>query len=346
LNSNAFTYFKNSEKVTISVGNSPRAFSHQLIVQGSDIYVAGYTGKNNGATFLFDRTFYVKNDQKVFLGNEKGRSIRIVPADGDIHTITETYRHSEFYSAIKKGMYWKNEVGTELKGSNDNWYSTITPIDMSVTETDVFVIGSERLNNKHNPLIWHNGTLISIEKPIDDLSKVHYLKVIADENDYYIFGRIEGNTSLSPLPIGDKRTRLVIWKNGEVYSITGGGRFGISFTDATLSSDKLHLVYEEIDYASEQYSVRHVYFVDGQEVFSRASTPFQGGYREEMVAMCVSGQDVFIALENRYSPTSGQKSQFGYWHNGTSTLTSYLSFDEHILPSIIGKKSSAHIHKL
>ncbi len=191
-------YFKND----VAVSNGSQTWVYAMVVVNNDVYLAGY--EQNAS--LKNVAKYWKNGVGVSLTDgTKDAEIKAMQVVGADVYVTGTDGGN--------AKYWKNGVVTNLSNVLSQAYSIF------VLGNDVYIGGSENINNTVVPKYWKNGVVITLGSK-DGL--VYSIQVIG--NDVYAVGR--------ELNSANTRSLAKYWKNGVSVNLTdgisGGGAYATS----------------------------------------------------------------------------------------------------------------------
>jgi hypothetical protein len=181
--------WKNGAVTDITNGMNSDTRAWDMLVNGTDVYIAGYIDMTNGK-----KACYWKNGTLVYFdasttfGNSEAH--RIVVDGADVY--------ASGY-ANNKAMYWKNTTATQL--ATTNGYS----FGIAVNGTDVFLAaGIEQSNTNYRAASIKNGTVTQLSNASNHSSSAYGIGI--KDNDVYVIGGVNATTSSS--------MQAVYWKNG------------------------------------------------------------------------------------------------------------------------------------
>lgn len=185
-------------EITSNTGaNATEARVYDMVVVGSDVYLAGYETMSSNPFNRLPK--YWKNGQAVILNATAGiNSVvhRIVVAGSDVHCSGESEG---------KPTYWKNGAPTNLSSANGWSYG------LAVNGTDVFTAGSVSTGaNIYNASIWKNGSQTVLSNRTTQ-GTVSVFGVGVDGNDVYVIGSVPDATQ--------SNAKSVYWKNGSLVEL-------------------------------------------------------------------------------------------------------------------------------
>jgi hypothetical protein len=193
----------NSVPTVLPFSTTASRFALSVAVEGSDLYVGGIdigaqtqglVWKNGVATPITNTNNSAQYVKLVRFGNET-LSLMIVPNE-------DGYRQGLLHKLGDDGS-------TGSFGLAQTATVETTVSDLFITENgDKYIVGSEYIDNKYNPILWKNGTRVTYfpESDCDILPN----SIFIDGTDVYITGTQEGCDE----------DKLVAWKNGVPLAVT------------------------------------------------------------------------------------------------------------------------------
>jgi hypothetical protein len=187
--------WKNGVATTLSDSNAVYAEATAITIAGNDVYIVGQE-----YTPPISRIVMWKNGIRTVIEesnpNESCKPQSIAVFNGDVYIAGE-FSHSAYF--------WKNGVGTRL---SDNRPTSANAV--AISGTDVYVVGTEKINGKNIATIWKNG--ISSFLPNDSTQDAFATSICIARNDVYVAGT-QGwvNRGMS---------KVKLWKNGSEVNFT------------------------------------------------------------------------------------------------------------------------------
>jgi hypothetical protein len=181
--------WKNGVVTAITNGMNSDTRAWDMVVNGTDVYIAGYIDMTNGR-----KACYWKNGTLVYFDASttinNSQAHRIVVNGTDIYA-------SGF--ADSKATYWKNTTATQLSTANSYSYG------IAVNGTDVFTAaGIAQSNNNYRAASIKNGTVTQLSNASNYSSSAFGIGV--KDNDVYVIGGVNVTNGSS--------MQAVYWKNG------------------------------------------------------------------------------------------------------------------------------------
>lgn len=181
--------WKNGVITDITNGMNSDTRAWDMVVNGTDVYIAGYIEMNNGK-----KACYWKNGTLVYFdpsttfGNSEAH--RIVLDGADVYA--SGYANG-------KAMYWKNTTAVQLSTANS--YS----FGIAVNGSDIFTAaGIQQSNNNYRAASVKNGTVTQLSNPSNYSSSAYGIGI--KDNNVYVIGGVNATNGSS--------MQAVYWKNG------------------------------------------------------------------------------------------------------------------------------------
>jgi hypothetical protein len=265
-----------------------------------DVFVAG--SQNNGAHPL---ATYWKNSAAVTLSTEESALSSIFINGKDVYAAG-----NERINNLQLANYWKNGTKTTL-GTNASAATTI-----SVNGNDVHVGGWEIINGFDLPRYWKNGTgtTISVNDPI--ISKI----VTGNGSCTGIY--ITANNVYAVGSYRNSQGRFSPWEftNGIIPANTIPNNDKYCFANAVFASGSGEYVAGNQNNATTGLAMVTIW-KNGSATTLTAGTASVG----IATAVCVAGNDVYVAGYEQEDYYGGGPSFAKYWKNGVAVKLSTVS---------------------
>ncbi len=249
--------------------NTPQSIANSIVIQGSDVYEAGWTNALYGA----DIAAYWKNGVETQLTScgKVSQANGIAVSGNDIYVAGVVYNTNGLHQAV----YWKNGVMTALTDSN----TVAKAFAIAVSGQDVYIAGY--MDN--SAVYWKNGVSYTLN-PDPSMDPALY-SAIANSvniigNDLYFAGSIATYSTIG----------IVSWKNGIATQYHDGTICSISQTAGAMFTNGQDVYLAGYTKDPKTLKAIATYWKNGVE-----KKITDGTTNAEADAITANGSDVYIS---------------------------------------------------
>ncbi len=249
--------------------NTPQSIANAIVIQGKDVYEAGWTNALYGA----DIATYWKNGVETQLtsGTVVSQANGIAVSGNDIYVAGVVYNTNGLHQAV----YWKNGVMTTLTDAN----TVAKAFAIAVSGQDVYVAGY--IDN--SAVYWKNGVSYTLNP--DPSTDPALYSAIANSisivgNDLYFAGSIATYSTIG----------IVSWKNGVATQYHDGTICSISQTAGAMFTNGQDVYLAGYTKDPKTLKAIATYWKNGVE-----KKITDGTTNAEADAITANGSDVYIS---------------------------------------------------
>ncbi len=281
----------NGVSTTLTAGSpGTDAYGMDVFVDGTDVYVAGYTFFTNGVNSTWTPSLW-KNGVRTALMtslNKTARAMSVYVSGGDVYVVG-IINNTTFTQIIR---LWKNGVPTDITPGTTEAYA----LSVFVSGTDVYVAGANRVGAGSSvATYWKNGVATAVSTITG-----HANSIFVNGSDVYVCGQ-ESTGSFDA---------AVLYKNGVPTYLTTGSPSSGDAAEVYVSGGDVYVAGLEFISNSPQVSVAKVW---KNGVVTNLTNGANSAYGS---CVMVKGSDVYVGgyqyISSTYRPC--------IWVNGVVTL--------------------------